>query len=241
MKSSNSMVVRSGRSARLRILRYRAYLLLRMVGPTGGKSARRSPIDSSGAIAVANADDGKILYRGRPFGQLTNTSRWGVVGDKKKMLAVSVDDGNLWRFDLDSGILLDKRSWFNPGALLQAPTSGLVAIRRQGTLAIIDADLKRNHWELPGPKAGIGDTDWSPNGVYLAAAGKAEGIFIWHAARGELERTIEDGACIKSLAWSPDGRRLALLDVQRSIRIYDSKTWKLVRTMRHIPRKTETD
>ena len=184
-------------------------------------------IDSAAGIVVASAEDGKILFRGRELGRVLGNGKFGVVGDKTKSLAVCVDGGNLWRFDLDTGTLLEKRTWFDSGELLQAPKSGLVAIKKEGTPAVFDADLKRRK-ELPGARDGTAAMAWAPGGIYLAAASKTDGVLVWHASRGELERRLEEGIRAQHLAWSPDGTRLAVLDTQSKIRVYDSKSWKVV-------------
>jgi WD40 repeat protein len=81
---------------------------------------------------------------------------------------------------------------------------------------------------------------WHPDAKYLAAAsttapenGLISGdLFVWDATTGkELWRHLPDNGPVVGLAWTPDGKRLALLTLDRTVEIRDGQSSELLLTL----------
>jgi WD40 repeat protein len=64
---------------------------------------------------------------------------------------------------------------------------------------------------LVGHQAGVNAVVWSPDGEFFASNGQEGAVLIWDAASYEVVTTLNvpDNSWSPSLAWSPDGRRVA--------------------------------
>ena len=63
---------------------------------------------------------------------------------------------------------------------------------------------------------------WSPDGQFLAAAGKERTIFVWDAEDGRLAHALTGNqGPVSTVAWSPDGRMLASGSDENTISIWD--------------------
>src|SRR5262245_60204368 len=72
----------------------------------------------------------------------------------------------------------------------------------------------------------------SPDGRTLASGGNDAGVRIWNAATGALVKTLPQTDTVNSVAFSPDGRSLAVgvgdpveASARSSITIFDVATW----------------
>jgi WD40 repeat protein len=80
---------------------------------------------------------------------------------------------------------------------------------------------------------------WSPDGAYIATSAIRReeqhydsSIYIWRVATGKLHRTlrIPDSTPIITIAWSPDGKRLAGAERNR-LHLWESDKWQLLDTL----------
>ena len=75
-------------------------------------------------------------------------------------------------------------------------------------------------FECTGPCPEVGGADWSPDGTLLAFAsdhprgGTYDGLHVVDPARG-TDRLLAPGSLIYEPAWSPDGTRIAYVDLQQ--------------------------
>lgn len=68
--------------------------------------------------------------------------------------------------------------------------------------------------------------NWSPRGLYLASP-SGDTITIWDVERGESLGVLKGHrAGVVSVAWSPDGQRLASGADDGTIRVWDATTWR---------------
>jgi WD40 repeat protein len=104
-----------------------------------------------------------------------------------------------------------------------------------GEKSVIIYDMhKGTQVELKGEKyeglLGMPDVAWSPDGTHLAA-GVLQELTIWDLTTNQTQELEGYPKFIWSIDWSPDGRYLATGGDDRTIKIWDASTWKLVKTL----------
>ena len=64
--------------------------------------------------------------------------------------------------------------------------------------------------------------DWSPDGKYIVTTGTSDPTTVWNASTGQniVTYPLNDRDAEYSLAWSPDSKRIALGNVDGSVRIW---------------------
>jgi len=100
------------------------------------------------------------------------------------------------------------------------------------TARIWDAESGAPLVTLIGHSSAINDAAWSPDGRYVATASgnpldirsADDSLRIWDAATGEQLRVIKTEAGLTSVAWSPDGARLAAGSADQTARIWEAQT-----------------
>ena len=120
----------------------------------------------------------------------------------------------------------------------------LATSSQDGTVRIWDAASGETQIILQQAHTG-GATQalWSPDGGQLATAGQDGKVCLWDAANGEQIHCFEASAGVKawpveiqsvvwSLAWAPDGKRLASGHGDGSVRLWDSASGQLLVTLR---------
>ncbi len=71
---------------------------------------------------------------------------------------------------------------------------------------------------------------FAPNGRFLAAGSSNSGVRLWQVAGGSLLYVLDEGAAVSDLAFSADGRRLAVLGGETT-RLYGVDSGALVRVL----------
>jgi WD40 repeat protein/serine/threonine protein kinase len=118
------------------------------------------------------------------------------------------------------------------------PDGGRLACRTAADLTLWNADgTLRRRWEAPC-KAAFSALCWSPDGKWLASADPGNPfvgqsgenrVRLW-TAEGQPGPVLEHPGPVRSLAFTPDGRRLACAEETEgglfALRIWDTATWK---------------
>ncbi len=107
------------------------------------------------------------------------------------------------------------------------PNSGIALVSRPAKLAGLPS------WtvESRGHRGAILDLEYSPDGRWLASAGRDGTIRILDAQAESLARILFGHVgSISSLAWSPDGKYLASASEDRTLRFWDVAAGRLLRT-----------
>jgi WD40 repeat protein len=104
-------------------------------------------------------------------------------------------------------------------------------------IGIFDGTLEKPLRTLGNAKVGTA-FEWRPDSKAALSIGEAVEEFrlseirIWDVEAGDATLTYPmDGARILQATWSPDSRHIATLDRERSVRILDAKTGKVVQAL----------
>jgi hypothetical protein len=199
------------------------------VGPGGADGPGHQDND----VYALDCASGKIRWQ-----KWTHTSpvaRQLACAAADKVLVVALEDSTLEEWNLATGEKLDSLAGTPPGIeAMTASRNGryLATCSRDGSLRVWDLQTK-------GPPKILADSTWlsvlefSPDGRYLAVAGwnyqNAFGIWDWAAGKKLLTRHYWNGSSPEpatGLAWSPDGKRLAVQPGRQQVVIFDARSWK---------------
>lgn len=94
------------------------------------------------------------------------------------------------------------------------PGTAIASGSMDGTVYIWDATGESYFPEYPahtfyGHTMPVTDVSWSPDGALIASSSYDGTVRIWHAESGQALKTIEAGAIVLTVQWSPDGEVLA--------------------------------
>lgn len=185
-----------------------------------------------GAVILADAVTGKMVHRLKLDAESNLTPAFSFAPDGQTLAARdstgrialwSVHDGKRLR----AFALTDAAS--GPGTLAFSPDSKLLAVSEGGAVRLLDA---ANGKELPGPtghRAVVSRVAYAANGRTVLTWGEAgaggDGR-VWDAVTGkELRRVrVPEGAV--ACTPSADGRLLACVHSDRSVRLWDAATGK---------------
>jgi WD40 repeat protein len=136
---------------------------------------------------------------------------------------------------------------FSPDGKRLASASGSPLVQnRLGEVKVWDATTGAVLLTLPGHGEGVASVAFSPDGKRLASASggfahqlnptKPDELKIWDATTGEILLTLKGhGSGILSVAFSPDGKRLASASHDQTVRVWDAMSGEeLLRLKGHI-------
>jgi WD40 repeat protein len=165
--------------------------------------------------AVLVAPDGKTLVRAEYGGVLVFHD--AANGKEVRQLKAHKSDVHDLCFSADSRVLLSS-SRSRPDYGMErstAPPPVDDSVRAWD----VAAGKQLACWEVP-----VACIALSPDGK-LAAAGRVGGdVLVWNVAKGKLVRTLPVGVQVRALAFSPDGRTLAVAGDDAIVRLYETET-----------------
>ena len=173
---------------------------------------------SSGEIQLYESETLELLH------QFNGGSSWGEImlhPDKKRVFSVNTDGKMQARSMIDGRILLERHdvSWLF-GASLSPDGKLLTAYGGDGgqigwAIYCYDSDSFEEMWKLPEERSFAGMPAWSPDGERLAVSlGFGRRAAIVNPKNGEIQTWLftesDDYVYIAGLAWSSDGKQLAV-------------------------------
>jgi WD40 repeat protein/serine/threonine protein kinase len=174
-------------------------------GPTGRKVEGFSREASVWSVAYSRDGSRLAIYEGTTLRILDTLTRH-----------------EMWR----TMVLAGWRVTFSPdGTLLAAATN-------ERTVLLLDAATGRQLVSLPGfSRAALGSLVFSPDGALLACAANGGGnpnLRVWEVAtRQERPPVAYPGFWVGGVAFSPDGKTLAISGAAHVIVLWDRATWQV--------------
>ncbi len=105
---------------------------------------------------------------------------------------------------------------------------------RDGEVKLWDMESATERLVLAGRTGGVLSLAFSPDGETVAAGAWDRRVTLWNATTGEVERTLEHDSYVWSVAFSPDGLKLASAggkwDGLPEVRLWNVKTGALERS-----------
>lgn len=115
-------------------------------------------------------------------------------------------------------------------ALEWHPSMDHLAFESDRTVLIwdIDGDQMEETLSWTGTEF-VGGVSWSPDGLLLGIALSSE-VFIWDVVTKHVIQLLKpDKGWVNAIAWSPNGKYLAVIGVTSTLRLYETHSWVLLR------------
>lgn len=108
----------------------------------------------------------------------------------------------------------------------------IAAGARDGTVRLWNTKNGKYMRELKGHSQLVRSVSWSPDGHILASSSDDHTVIFWDPVNGLELRSFQENARIPYVLWTPKGDKIISASDDSCIRIYDTKTFKKLITLR---------
>jgi WD40 repeat protein len=176
--------------------------------------------------SVAYSPDGRILGSAQYLVGVTSVA---FSPDGKRLASASADGVEVWDTATGQVIRTLKGHASAVTSVAFSPDGQRIASANlDGTVKVWDAATGQEMLTLKGHTAGLISVAFSPDGKWLASA-SADGVKVWEAGTGQETRTIK-GRPVRIVGFSPDGQRIASVDMIGTVTEWDAETGREIRT-----------
>lgn len=197
------------------------------VSPDGLRFAAAEP--SSNLVRIYDHENGKFTLRSSNHG-LVNVLGVPVFSSDGQRLALLAADGTFGVWQVHPWRELarwhDPRAAIQDGVILFDPPGGRVFLDcGNNGLVVGDMASGRVAWL---PHEVMSDVEVSPDNKFVATAGGGHGVILWAFSPGEEPRRLltipnDNNTHARSVAFTPDGRRLAIGLANGQIHLWDTR------------------
>jgi WD40 repeat protein/Flp pilus assembly protein TadD len=204
------------------------------------KLERYARLAADGVVTIRSTRDDRLLGRWKgelkaPWRESSDNAHFSPDGryltvwhhDSKQLLVLRLDEtGPVVRHRGETAVNGQKMSF--------SPDSSILAYLQDDTrIAVVDLASGEVRY-LPPADATQEFIEFAPDGRRFAIEVNRAGRYaaeVRDLATGRVERTLEHPQRVDGLAWHPDGQTLATGCIDRVIRLWNTRTGKLIRTL----------
>jgi WD40 repeat protein len=214
-----------------------SYLLSHLLWSRDGQLiAGSSDIDGSLRVWNPHADQDFVSWKAHAPG---NASQVMWDGQGQRIVSAGYGGAHVWDMSTEPPRhALSLPADWGGGTMIAvwSPDGRWIAMPRDN-LRVVDAASGKELWSQPN----LGDqymwfgVDWSPDGKHLAIANRRHEYLIIEALTGkEVRRLVADEGLeekkreVATMAWSPDGSRIAAGRMDGAVRVWDAETGKIL-------------
>jgi WD40 repeat protein len=184
-------------------------------------------------IKVWNSQDGRCILSCKGHNDGVKRVRWSPDGRQLASIDFSRHK-NLRIWDAFTGeclMIFDGHHTITRGLSWSLDGRQIASGDDGGNIIIWDAFSGEKLKEFKPHKFSIVNLCWSPDNRYLLSVHHFGKVLVMNASNGSILFHCDSGASTDALDWSKDGSLIATRDREETIRIWDSQTWKQLKSI----------